>query len=93
MTASMKRKLMEARTIRIIPRGRSCEGIKGGTRRLKLSREGCELLDDSLSHSSDVATLDALSLFASTIWALYRLCISKGWTERKVRTVYASVLP
>ena len=61
---------MEARTTRIIPRGTSCEGIKGGTRRLKLSCEGCEFLDDGLSRSSDVATLDALSLFASTIWAL-----------------------
>src|SRR6266702_357111 len=76
MTASMKRKLMEARTIRIIPRETSCVGIKGGTRRLKVSCEGCELLDDGLSHSSDVATLDVLILFESMIWALYKLYIS-----------------
>lgn len=73
MTASMKRKLIEASTTRIIPRGTSCEGIKGGTRRLKVSCNGCELLDDGLL---DVATLDVFSLFASTIWALHKLCIS-----------------
>lgn len=67
MAESIKRTLMEASITRIIPRGTSCEGMKGGTRRLKVSCEGCELLNDGLSHSSDVATLDEFSLFASAI--------------------------
>lgn len=64
MTASIKRVPMEETITRRIPRGTSCERIKGGIRHLK-SCEGCAgLLDDGLS---DVATLDEFSLFASAI--------------------------
>ena len=65
MTASIKRMPMEETITRRIPRGTSCERIKGGTWRLQCG--GCDPLGNGLSHCSDVATLDEFSLFTSAI--------------------------
>lgn len=79
ITVSMKKMLILARTTCIIPRGTSYVRIKGSAQGLCESHRGCAACSTGMLRSSDVATIQVLSLFARAIWALHKQCISRAW--------------